>query len=507
MDENKEKLTGGAPDNAENIHDEMEELAKVFKEELAKAKQEAESLTDGLENLQVEGYNPQTVSFGEKTTPISEDKLCEYCGEKLRGTEKDPDSPYCSECEEILEKYPYDYRGVIATALMICVVVAAIFLFAVNVPVFSSMKQAEKEADAGRLYTAMSKYDDAVEYAENISAKNKCYNLYAKRAILNYRMVSMNSALIEISENIPEAVTKLLTFKEVDNILTETERMQASAMVVQQHLAKYPEVSDKYYDDIISELEGLIGKKVYIKGTEYHDETEKDFTPDGTETEYICDEGWVRMYQYAAAQELGKEPEVIAEFLQKTADSSQYMKTLVASLLANTYANIGEFEKAEKLSDELKTINNESAESYMVKSVIYRYRDKDYEKAISTCEKGLEILGKLSNGENYVMQYGYMLQTQKALNYIMLDKIDLAYESATNAYDNLSLTGALTIQIRDLYALLSLATGNSEAFEALELEIDSYGDDSIAFSSDVTDYRSGKKTLKEIAESGRYDLI
>ena len=106
MDENKEKLTGSSPD-AENIKDEMEELAKVFKEELEKAKQEAEELTEGLENLQVEGYNPQTVSLGEKTT-IADDELCEYCGERRRGTEKDPDSPYCSECEETLEKYPYD---------------------------------------------------------------------------------------------------------------------------------------------------------------------------------------------------------------------------------------------------------------------------------------------------------------------------------------------------------------------------------------------------------------
>ena len=43
-----------------------------------------------LENIQVEGYNPQKVSLGEKKT-ISQDELCEYCGERRRGTEKNPD--------------------------------------------------------------------------------------------------------------------------------------------------------------------------------------------------------------------------------------------------------------------------------------------------------------------------------------------------------------------------------------------------------------------------------
>ena len=100
-----------------------------------------------------------------------------------------------------------------------------------------------------------------------------------------------------------------------------------------------------------------------------------------------------------------------------------------------------------------------------------------------------------------------MLQVQQTLNFIMQDKYDDAYKTITSAYDNLSMTGGLTIQVRDLYALLALQTKDTKTFEALELEIDSYGDESIAFTSDVADYKSGKLTLKEIAESGRYDLI
>lgn len=506
MDENKEKLTGSSPD-AESIKDEMEDLAKVFQEELAKAKQEAESLTDGLENIQVEGYNPQKVSLGEKRT-ISEDELCEYCGERRRGTEKNPDSPYCSECEETLEKYPYDYRGIIAVIVTVCIAVAAVFCFAISVPLFATMKQADKAADDGKLYTAINKYNDAAEYADMLSSKNKCYNLHKKMAVVCFDMVNMNSALAEIGDNIPDSVLKLLTFKELNNILDDSEKMQATAMVAQQYIGQYAEVNDETYEEIIGHLDALSGKKIYIKGTEYHDETEKNYTPDGTETEVIADEGWLCMYKYAAAQQMNKDPEIIAGYLQEVADSSDYMKTLVGSLLATTYAGLlKDYEAAEALANDLKKANAESPEYYMVMSVIYRHRDKDYDKALEICDEGLKILEALPNGEDYMMQYGYMLHIQQTLNFIMQDKYEEAYEIIKTAYDNLSLTGGLTIQVRDLYAMLALQVKDRETFDALTLEIESYGDESIAFTSDVTDYQSGKLTLKEIAESGRYDLI
>ena len=317
----------------------------------------------------------------------------------------------------------------------------------------------------------------------------------------------MNSAITEIDENIPNAVLNLPTFKRLNEILDESERMQASALVVQQHLEKYPVVDDENYDAIVNELEGLVGKKIYISGTEYHDETEKDFTPDGSETVYICDEGWIRMYQYAAAQQVGKDQKIIAEYLQKCADSSDYMWTLVSPMLATNYAGTGEYEKAEAMLKRLREINVESADCYMIESLIYRYRDKDYAKAQQICDEGIKMLKGLPDGETQYMQYGYMLQIQQSLNYIMQDDVNAAYEVICEVYDTTSMTGGLTLPIRDLYAILAHATGHKESFEALEKEIDSYGDDTIAFSSDVTDFVDGKLTLKQIAESGGYDLI
>ena len=369
------------------------------------------------------------------------------------------------------------------------------------------MKQGDKAVKENKLYTAVNKYINAIEYAENISADKTYFNIYKKEALTYYSLVNMNSAIIETDENIPDAILGLLTFKDLGDVLKETERMQASAMVIQNYINKYSEINDENYDKIIAELDNLKGKKIYVKGTEYHDETEKDFTPDGTEIEYTCDDGWISMYKYAMAEEAGKDDATIAKFLQETADSSTYMKTLVSSLLASTYAKMGEFEKAEKIAMELKEINNETPDWRAAMATIYRLRDKDYKKAHALCDEGLDILNNLPDGENYVIQYGYVLQIQKVLNYIMQDDFQKAYEMATKVYDNLSMTGALTIPTRDLYAMLAWATGDKKTFEALELEIESYGDGSIEFSSDVTDFKAGKVALKELVESGRYDII
>ncbi len=518
MADKKDKLNSEAPQN--EIADEMEELAKVFKEELEKAKAEAKEKSFDIDSLEVDGYNPREVSVSKKEKDKKKKKdekpeLCEYCNQKPQ----EPGSKYCAECEELLEKYPLDYKGIIAAVAVICIAVAAVFCFAVNVPIFSAMMQGDKAADEGKLYTAMAKYDEAVQYVNNLGSNKSYINLYAKRAVVNYNMVNMNSAITEIDENIPESVLKLPTFKKLNDILDETERMQASAIIIQEHLSSYPEVIDEEnYNAIIKELDSLVGKKIYItKDGKYHDETQKDFKPDGSETVYICDEGWIYMYKYAAAQSANKDEKIIASFLQKCADSSDYLNTLAGGLLATTYAGIGEYDKAEALAKKLHEKNQESIEYQMILSAVYRYRDKDYKKAIAICDEGEAVLQKLPNSEYYLVKYGYMVQLQKTLSLIMLDENDSAYDEITEVYWILYNSNMLTAQVRDLYAMLAIETGDEETYKALEEEIKSAREDliltgqeaseEIDFGQDVKDLQDGKLTLKEIAASGRYDLV
>ena len=82
-----------------------------------------------------------------------------------------------------------------------------------------------------------------------------------------------------------------------------------------------------------------------------------------------------------------------------------------------------------------------------------------------------------------------------------------AYETITQSYTYQSETGSLGIQVRDLYAMLALKTGDKTTFEALETEIKESGEYGVPFTEDVTAYREGKKTLKEIVMDGGYDLL
>jgi hypothetical protein len=89
----------------------------------------------------------------------------------------------------------------------------------------------------------------------------------------------------------------------------------------------------------------------------------------------------------------------------------------------------------------------------------------------------------------------------------MLEDYKSAYTSAEECYSYQSETYAVSVQVRDMYAMLALQTGDTETYTTLKEEIEQYGEDATGFSKDVEDYRAGKVTLQELAQSGGYDLL
>lgn len=488
MDENKEKLTGG---NQNDYREEMEELARIFKEELDKTTAEAEEMAKNAEE--------------EDQIPEKED-LCECCGERPRGTEKDPKSPFCSECEELLEEYPYDWKGAFMAVVAVCIAIASVFLFVINAPIFSTMKQGDRELKNNNVYSAAASYDTAMGYIDEEDF-DEYLGFQAKVIETQYLLLNMDSAVQVAGTYFSDFQLKLPMFDKVEKLCDEIEAMQASVIVIQNHLDKYPAELDEQYDEIIAELQSLSGKKIYVKDGECHDETETDYVPDGTEDVYICDEGWLNLYMYSAAKYCNKDDAVCAEYLEKAVNMSNYIDLLVNPLLGATYVGIGEYDKAEKIAEDIKEQNAESPDYYMVKSMLSRYRDKDYQKGADICDEGIEMLEGIKGGEQLIADTGYVLAMHKTLNYIMLGNYDEAYLAIADCY-NYQMNGyGPGLETRDLYAMLALATGDTKSFENFELEIKEYGDDSIQFSSDVTDYKNGKITLEELAMSGRYDLV
>lgn len=496
----KNKLNNQSGDYRE----EMEELARIFKEELDKTIEESEN-TETETEYEVEGYE---VTMGDikPAKELTEDELCECCGERARGTEKNPNSPFCSECEAILEKYPYDWKGVTTAIVTLFVTLAAIICFIVNVPVFSYTVEGEKAFNEGNLFTANQKFNKALE-AISEEDNGAFLNVYEKRILLNYNMLDMDSVLSDADDYFSDFAKKMPMYKDVAEIEEEIMKMQATVLVIQDVLSQYADVSDNNYNEIINSLDALSGKKVYVKGTSYHLEGEEGFTPTGKEDVYICDDAWIEMYKYSAAQYLGKDGKIITEFLSSAAEKSEYVEILVNPLLAATYVGIGEYDKAEALLPKIQEVNKENIDYYMVQSMLYRYRDKDYQKGVDTCIAGLNMLASIPDSSDMIAQIGYILSMQKTLNYIMLEDYKSAYTSAEECYSYQAETYAISVQVRDMYAMLALKTGDTETYKTLEEEIEEYGDLESGFSQDVKDYKDGKVTLQELAQSGGYDLL
>ncbi len=501
MDENKEKL-GGIPDD--ELKNEMEDLARIFKEELDKAVKDAEAAAEvDSTALEVEGYNPSTVSKASKKKEAV--KLCEICGKKPCGTDKNPDSPYCNDCEELLEKYPYDCKGIVAVLATVCVTIAAVFLFAVKTPMFSAMKNGDNYYKNNQLFSARAEYDKALNtLTEEDLGEN--LGLHAKDALLCYDLLDREATLTTINTYFNKALLKLPAYKALAEAEEEIGSLQATASAIQNHLYGYEEITEHNYQEVIDKLSALSGKKIYVKDGMCYDELDTDYTPDGTEDVYIYDEGWIYLYKYTVAYSAGISEDVCVKFIEKAAEY-QSLDSLVTPLLATTYVGIGEYDKAERLAEKILDLNTEGIDYNLVYTMIYRYRDGNYSKAINICDDGLKKLSELDNSAALLPSYGYILEMQKSINYIMLKDYEAAYDSVTQAYDYQLELGSIDIQIRDMYAMLALETGDKTAFEALEAEIAEAGEYATPFSDDVTDYREGKKTLEDIVMDGGYDLV
>lgn len=500
----KKKLDGNTPEN-ENYRDEMDELVRIFKEELSKAQEEAEENEDfDVDNIEVEGYDPKTVSLDEKRRAIVDfDNNCECCGERPRGTKKNPDSIFCEECEAILEKYPYDWKGLVSVVVILGVLILGVISFAMDTPAFSYMKNGDKHLKADNYYSAVSEYDMA-EACIDEEVRENYKKLYAKQIVAGYRANNMEMVTNAFSY-FGNSDFLLFMLKDVSEIDEEMSLMQATTIMIQRHLEDY-DIDE--YDKIIAELDSLSGKKIYENNGSYLDETEYEEVPAGAQKGYIYDESWLNIYKYAAAQSCGKDETVMIEFLEKALGHTEYVDRVWTTVLASAYIGTEQYDKAEALLENIKNSNAEGIDDNLILSMLYRYRDKNYQRAVDICVDGLNDLSRLEDGYDLVAQIGYTLSMQKTLNLVMLGKYTDAYESAEECC-NYQMDALETVdsQSRDLLAILALATQNNEEYEELEQEIEDSGEYGIPFSQDVTDYKAGKITLEEIVMSGRYDLL
>lgn len=522
----------------QNYRDEMDELARIFKEELDKAVADAEddSDFDDIEKVDVEGYNPKEVSIEEEEKETkkskkkekvhySEEELCDCCGERPRGTKKNPNSIFCEECEAILEKYPYDWKGIFTAIVMFGFMLYSLIMLIGETPIFANAVRGDQALKDGKVYTAIYKYEMAFTHLANnddMELAKEYKGLFAKHIMAEYRANAISIVWTEADSFFTEKDLKMPWFKDVREAFEDTESLSISMSAVDNiHLKDYQTATSKDiakdYDKIMATLNSLSGKKIYEKGGVYHDETETDYTPDGSETVYVYDETILNLYKYSVSFASEKSPEIIAGHLEKVIQGSPAMGDFARTNLAVAYIKLGKYAEAEKLANELRENNCETNYYYYITSMLYRYRDKNYDEAVKTCVNGLVMLSKLDDGANIICVEGAHLSMQKTLAYIMQKDYKNAYDSANeclgyevsylmnvNGYDEETALGYAKQEYKDLVIMLAIMTNDTEAIEAYDKSVADLGEDAIVHEH-ITKFRNGEITLEEIVMTGRYD--
>ena len=238
LDERKEK-DGALPEaeqtasESQALHDELEDLAKVFQEELDRAKAEArevaengveepEILIQGLEDLAERPAHRESVS------------------KKRVG----------------LSPHPFDWLNVLIALAAVCFVFFGGYVFATHTEGFVAVCKAEEYRRENQKYSALDAYAEALTVLEN--NKINAENVY-KREILVASSLGIVSGIEEPARHIQAWEMSLPHFYKVKRALQSgaefTETVTAAEEIIGPYKTAAPEKIP--YDDLLSQLEAL----------------------------------------------------------------------------------------------------------------------------------------------------------------------------------------------------------------------------------------------------------
>ena len=101
------------------------------------------------------------------------------------------------------------------------------------------------------------------------------------------------------------------------------------------------------------------------------------------------------------------------EYLEKALGYTEYVDRVWTTVLASAYIGTEQYDKAEALLKNIKNSNDEGIDDNLILSMLYRYRDKNYQRAVDICVNGLNGLSRLEDGYDLVAQIGYTLSMQR----------------------------------------------------------------------------------------------
>lgn len=505
MDDQKEKKNATPESEAEPnaaqseeqaIHDEMEDLAKVFQEELDRAKAEAAEVANTVPEepeILIQGLDDLPNPAEEKAEDEEEEgerPLCACCEEHPAGTRENPDSPYCETCDTGLRHYPFDFVNILLVLAVLVFTFYGCYVFAGHTQVFTEVHKADSLAKQNKLYSALDAYSTAANTMVNQHINGEL--VYKREILVAYRLGGINM-MQEPAENIKFWEMALPHFRSLRLALDEAESFLATVDAANAILAPYDtaKAEDIPYDDLIAQLDALKDEAV----TETTTEGVTDLQEETTTTEAAgytpkaskYNAAMLAFFKYQTALICEKDMATQLQFAEEIREYGEEYPWLYGAILGDLYARSGK--DVEPICKILEADNVEDDTPALLRAIAKRMNG-DYDGAIALCEEKLEAQSSLSS-EFY---------RQEGLCYLLKGDYDTAYSQVNAGFQNSTYP---SMQYCNTLALCAAAAGQTDAYNEVDELFQSSG---YTISTEVANYKNGTATLESILLEGDYDV-
>lgn len=411
----------------------------------------------------------------EESGEISEDMLCECCGERERDLTEGEDYPYCSECKELMRSYPLGAKGILSVLLILVLACASLLVnFSSNADVLDKALTASSATSSGKLYTGLYAYYSVINSIDSTSAVPK--KLIARCSEIFAQLNDYSGAVAIAQQYLDESTLNSRRFSFIKDYEKKNETVDAIENIIYEPLSSSKTtVGDA--QELCDSLEAL------------KNDSENDYDP------YYID-----YYKYVVKNTLGVEREAVYEELVAI-DEAYPNEWVHVYDLCDIAAKLGKTEEAETYFSRLKSNNSEEATAYACYANAYRFcQEPDADKMLHIIEDGIEAQGSFSFAGSASL---YRIQT---VAYLLQNDNEKAYEAATKMYNvvtsnNYSVNNLFPCLYT--YALTSYLSGEQESYDNIVELLKYNGYD---MSQQVLSVISGDLTVEEILMDAEGDL-
>ncbi len=463
-----------ANENAEELNKELEELAELFRKELAKTAEEFEA--GGEVEEAKEGS--ESVNDEENTDePEGEPLICELCGE----TYESGKDGACEKCLNDLRNRPFGFVNVLLVIAIGILGMVAMRGFWDNVGGYALAYEAKAQFAKGNITSAKTAYDNAISFFEGkeINARNLYFESAETIFIqMSEGSTSMTEVANRVSKGFEDSILPMPQYTKYKRIGNEALELYGTMqsfydIVNKSEYQQYTADDTAMYNSIMKELDALVGTPLEIEDV------------DGKIKEVPHNEAMVYFCQYMFAYTSGKTYEA-QEYLAKVYEAEPGYLWLYAYEYALSAISTGDIETAEKLAGALIEADRQDTDGYSLYSTIARLSG-DGDKAIEWTDKALEF--DPENAE---------LLRLKAMALVVKGDTEQAKEVIDEAltYEAYGILYYTSIVIEN-------ELGNTETVDETVSMLQTYGLD---VSDRVSSYLSGQITAEQLFTEGTGDV-